>query len=43
MKRVEHIASSDLNLVKPNADQMIILPRRTGAKTETNELLNQQN
>jgi Cell division protein len=49
MKRVEHIASSDLNLVKPNPDQMIILPRRTAAGdvratgTTNNELRNQQN
>jgi cell division protein FtsL len=26
LKRIEHIASSQLNLVKPNPDQMIILP-----------------
>lgn len=44
MKRVEHIASSDLNLIKPNSDQIIILPRKTGAaKPDNNELRNEQN
>jgi len=28
MKRIEQIASSQLNLVKPNADQILILPRK---------------
>jgi cell division protein FtsL len=27
MKRIEDLASSDLNLVRPNPEQMIILPR----------------
>jgi len=28
MNRIEHIAASELNLVKPNPDQMLILPRK---------------
>ena len=37
MKRIEHIASSELNLVKPNPDQMVILPRK-GKELENHEL-----
>jgi cell division protein FtsL len=29
LKRVEQIASRDLNLVKPNPDQVVILPKQT--------------
>ena len=29
LKRIEDIASSQLNLVKPNPEQMIVLPRRS--------------
>ncbi len=28
LRRVEDIASSELNLVKPNPDQIVVLPRR---------------
>jgi cell division protein FtsL len=29
LKRVENIAISDLNLVKPNPDQIVILPKQS--------------
>jgi cell division protein FtsL len=29
LKRVEQIALNDLNLIKPNPDQVVILPRQT--------------
>jgi cell division protein FtsL len=32
LKRIEHIASSQLNLVKPNPDQVIILRTKMGKK-----------
>lgn len=35
MKRIETIASSDLNLVKPNPDQLIILPDHGVKVSET--------
>jgi cell division protein FtsL len=42
MKRVEHIASSELNLVKPNPDQTVILPRHPKVKAASNELHSEQ-
>jgi cell division protein FtsL len=42
MKRVEHIASSELNLVKPNPDQTVILPRHPKAEATSNELHSEQ-
>lgn len=40
MKRVEHIASSELNLIKPNSDQIVILPRSAKVSSGSNELHN---
>lgn len=38
MKRIEDLASSDLNLVRPDPDQMIIMPRhRSATKVEGND------
>jgi cell division protein FtsL len=38
MKRIEDLASSDLNLVRPDPDQMIIMPRhRSATKAEEND------
>lgn len=38
MKRIEELASSDLNLVRPDPDQMIIMPRhRSAIKAEEND------
>ena len=38
MKRIEDLAISDLNLVRPNPEQMIIMPRyRISTKAEPNE------